>query len=196
MWNLLCFPCGSSATGWRRSRAAQKSHTFTAASTGKQRVGGGKKGKEREGIGNLQGSLGGAREAVWEECICAAGLLLDVDSVTESHGMLEGQVGDVSLTWALRKRQQRLASSKCHRVNIPWKSNSVGVKRNHRKKLLKYEEVCECGLGRAEASSQGNGVSSNLSGPSDCPGAVLRAEPGSWSCCTKHGQGRDTARRI
>lgn len=149
MWNLLCFPCGTSATGWRRSRAAQKSHTFTAASTGKQRVGGGKKGKELEGIGNLKGSLGGAREAVWEECICAAGLLLDVDSV-ESQRMLEGLVGDVSLTWALGKRQQGLAGSKCRRVNIPWKSNSVGVKRNHRKKLHKYEEVCECGLGRAE----------------------------------------------
>lgn len=51
------------------------------------RVGGGKKGKELGGIGNLKGSLGGAREAVWEECICAAGLLLDVDSV-ESQRML------------------------------------------------------------------------------------------------------------
>lgn len=40
------------------------------------------------------------------------------------------------------------------RVNITWKSNSVGSKRNHRKKLLKYGEVCDCGLDRAEASSQ------------------------------------------
>lgn len=185
---------GSSATGWRRSRAAQKSHMFTAASAGKQ-CGRGKEGKELGGIGNLKGSLGAAREPVWEECIYAAGLLLDMDSV-ESQRMLVGLVGDVSLTWAVGKRQGGLAGSKHPRVNIPWKSNSVGRKRNHRKKLLKYGEVCECGLGRAEASSQGSRVSSNLSGPSNCPGAALRAELGSWSCCMKHGQGRATARRI
>lgn len=36
-------------------------------------LGGGKKGKELRGIGNLKGSLGGAREPVWEECLYAAG---------------------------------------------------------------------------------------------------------------------------
>lgn len=149
-------------------------------------VGGGKKGKGLGGIGNLKGSLGGAREPVWEECIYAAGLLLDMDSV-ESQRMPERLVGDVSLTWVVGKRQQGLAGSQHPRVNIPWKSNNVGSKRNHWKNFLKYREVCECGLGRAEASSQGTGMSSNLSGPSKCPGAVLRAQPGSWSSCTKHG---------
>lgn len=34
--------------------------------------------------------------------------------------MLEGLVGDVSLTWAAGKRQRGLAGSKHPRVNIPW----------------------------------------------------------------------------
>lgn len=47
----------------------------------------GKKGKEPGGIGNLEDSLGGSRyhRPRWEECVYAAGLLLDTDSAGFGH---------------------------------------------------------------------------------------------------------------
>lgn len=67
------------------------------------------------------------------QCGKSASMQLGMDSV-ESQRMPEGLVGDVSLTRAVGKRQQGLAGRKHPRVNIPWKSNSVGSKRNRWKK--------------------------------------------------------------
>lgn len=116
---------GSSATGWRRSRAAQKSNTFPAASTGKQSVGGGKKGKKLGGIGNLKGSLGGAREPVWDECIYAAGLVPKDARRAGGRCLTDLVCGEETVRAC---RQQTSLGE--HTLG----SNSMGSKRNHRKK--------------------------------------------------------------
>lgn len=108
-------------------------------------------------------------------------------------------MADGWLTWAGGKRKGGLAGSIYPRVNTPWKSNSVGSKRSSRKILLKHGEVsANVSWAGLKALSQGSRERPNLSGPSDCPGAVLRAGPGPWRLlhCTKCGQGRATARRF
>lgn len=127
-------------------------------------MGGGKKGKKLGGIGNLKGSLGGAREPVWDECIYAAGLVRKDARRAGGRCLTDLVCGEETV----RACRQQISLGE-HTLG----SDSMGSKRNHRKKLLKCGEVCECGLGRAEASSQGSEVSSDLSGLSLWPQTVL-----------------------
>lgn len=90
VWKLLCFSLWVLSNRLEKEQSCTEKPYIHSSQHWKQSVGEGKKGKELGGIGNLKGSLGGAREQVWEECIYAAGLLLDMDSVQSPKGCLKG----------------------------------------------------------------------------------------------------------
>ena len=84
---LLCSPGLQGSDLEEGESCAAKPYVHSSERWETLRAWEGKRGKELGGIGNLKGSLGGGRYhgPGWEECVYAAGLLLDTDSADFGH---------------------------------------------------------------------------------------------------------------